>query len=466
MNKLTFINHACFLLEDENALFLCDPWFEGKAFNNGWSLIDESYDNEQIIKFLKHKNKKLFIWYSHEHSDHFATNFIKCATTNNLKFEVIYKDSLDQRVSNYFKKQNIKVHLVSKEKPIYNVSKNIIISAHAFSYSKKHTDDSFALIKFNNLAILNLNDCEVNTEEDLNFIKSRVKKDTNQIDIIFSQFGYAGFCEPNNKISDRKATADNVISRINRLINFFNPSIFIPFASFMYFSNSKNFFMNDVQNNPTTLVKKLENTQYFKKISLLLPMKDFNTDDDLYIKIMNDKENAIKYWSDKYNHKINSFNQNPINDQIKVNMNEILNSFNNFKKKILKNYYLYLYFFKCLLFCKNNMPKIYEYLIPKFLINIFKKDQSIIVKIDDLDKLYEFNYFESKEVYNKKPDISLDANDLKYCFDFEYGYNTLEVNCKAKIFNQKKMFNFFRFFYYLKDGFTQSKLISNKIALK
>jgi restriction endonuclease S subunit len=112
------------------------------------------------------------------------------------------------------------------------------------------------------------------------------------------------------------------------------------------------------------------------------------------------------------------------------------------------------------------MPKIYEYLIPKFLINIFKKDQSIIVKIDDLDKLYEFNYFESKEVYNKKPDISLDANDLKYCFDFEYGYNTLEVNCKAKIFNQKKMFNFFRFFYYLKDGFTQSKLISNKIALK
>ena len=39
-NVLTFINHACFEIRTENALLRVDPWVEGTAFNNGWSLLD------------------------------------------------------------------------------------------------------------------------------------------------------------------------------------------------------------------------------------------------------------------------------------------------------------------------------------------------------------------------------------------------------------------------------------------
>ena len=35
-NVLTFINHACFTVQNESALLLVDPWLEAPAFNNGF----------------------------------------------------------------------------------------------------------------------------------------------------------------------------------------------------------------------------------------------------------------------------------------------------------------------------------------------------------------------------------------------------------------------------------------------
>ena len=37
--KLTWVNHASFMLELGNYHLICDPWIEGSAFNNGWNLL-------------------------------------------------------------------------------------------------------------------------------------------------------------------------------------------------------------------------------------------------------------------------------------------------------------------------------------------------------------------------------------------------------------------------------------------
>jgi UDP-MurNAc hydroxylase len=75
--KLTFLNHASFMIENNDSVLLIDPWYEGAAFNQGWSLLDTSIKNEDVVKKLIVSNKKIFIWFSHEHSDHFSVPFIK-----------------------------------------------------------------------------------------------------------------------------------------------------------------------------------------------------------------------------------------------------------------------------------------------------------------------------------------------------------------------------------------------------
>ena len=57
MPSLTFLNHASFALETEHSVLLVDPWFEGKAFHDGWELLDTSVSNSEIIsKFFETDN--------------------------------------------------------------------------------------------------------------------------------------------------------------------------------------------------------------------------------------------------------------------------------------------------------------------------------------------------------------------------------------------------------------------------
>ena len=69
--KIQFINHACFTIEVNNNLLMFDPWFEGKVFNDSWSLIKETNINDIEIKKLK------VILISHEHPDHLHWGTLK-----------------------------------------------------------------------------------------------------------------------------------------------------------------------------------------------------------------------------------------------------------------------------------------------------------------------------------------------------------------------------------------------------
>jgi L-ascorbate metabolism protein UlaG (beta-lactamase superfamily) len=40
--NIEFINHSSFILEQDNLRIMCDPWVEGKAFAESWSLITKT----------------------------------------------------------------------------------------------------------------------------------------------------------------------------------------------------------------------------------------------------------------------------------------------------------------------------------------------------------------------------------------------------------------------------------------
>ena len=75
--KINFINHACFIVESKNKKVMCDPWFKGNIFDNGWSLLHEV--NSPDPKDYD------YVWISHEHPDHFRPNLFCNGTIPNQK---------------------------------------------------------------------------------------------------------------------------------------------------------------------------------------------------------------------------------------------------------------------------------------------------------------------------------------------------------------------------------------------
>ena len=63
--KVTFLNHACLVVETKNLKFATDPWILGPAFCRGWWLSKNSPENS-----FDELNSCNFIYISHNHPDH------------------------------------------------------------------------------------------------------------------------------------------------------------------------------------------------------------------------------------------------------------------------------------------------------------------------------------------------------------------------------------------------------------
>ena len=100
--KITWVNHAGYVLSHKNINFLVDPWHSGTAFNNGWALLADTYFPEQIAKSITH------IWISHEHPDHFSSqNLIQLRKINKEKIKVFFQETKDKRVYNFLLLYNV-----------------------------------------------------------------------------------------------------------------------------------------------------------------------------------------------------------------------------------------------------------------------------------------------------------------------------------------------------------------------
>ena len=168
--ELKFINHACYYIKSKNTILICDPWIEGFAFNSGWSMLDRSSSNKETINDLNKSKKKIFIWYSHEHSDHFSISFLKEIHTIIPNITVIFQKTLDKRVVKFLNSKKIHfIEAIDGERIILDSKLSIYIWAHK-------NGDSFSLIKYKNLKILNLNDCIVDNKKEAKKISYKIQK--------------------------------------------------------------------------------------------------------------------------------------------------------------------------------------------------------------------------------------------------------------------------------------------------
>lgn len=445
--KLKFINHASYILENNNAILLHDPWLEGNAFNNGWSLLSKEITNKDLINYLKETKKNIYIWISHEHSDHFSISFIKSLQAAGVKSKFFFHTTTDKRVVKYLDsiKANVTECLEGKE---YKLDNDFHISVYAYSGG-----DSFCCVRINNINILNINDCVIANEKEAKQVLERLPNNL-KIDILFTQFGYANWIGRYEDAHLRIKSAEEKFLRIHNQNKIFNPKVIIPFASFIYFCKKDNFYMNDQQNFPYKLRESILLQKIQRKINFMKPNQEIILDNYFLQNLQEKTLEAEKYW--------NSF-ESIIKNKDKFNDFQPLESTS--EKDLLalgKKYFAGVR--------HHTLGAVTIFELFKILV------KPVHFHVYDLDKIFRLSYISGITKQNNADiDLSIHSSELSFILKNEFGWNTLNVSGAFKATHSEitNVNKFFRWQDAIKNGFsfknlrhsikTASRFVTNKI---
>lgn len=383
--SIKFINHASVVISNGKTSVLSDPWYTGDAFHKGWNLLYET-PSQEVLKML---DDITHIWISHEHPDHFSISFFKsfAQKIKDLSIKILFQKTKDKRVLKFLSAQGFEIQELE-----FN-QRTLINNDFVVTCIKDGFYDSGLLIENNDEKILNLNDCEVTTENRANEVFSI----TGEVDVLLTQFSFAAWKGGKGNKRWRDEAAAEKINTMRLQIRKFNPKVVIPFASFVYFSNTENFYLNDAANNPRDLASKLENDSH--KILIMAPFDKVGGDNDFLA-----NETALAFWDKKYG------KAKPINKYKTIDLESLIDSFYQYCERIHKNNNMYL-------------VKILRTFSP---ISAFKpclihlNDLNVIIKFDYVSKLFEKT--------TEQAMISMHSESLNFIFKNSFGFDTLTVN--------------------------------------
>jgi hypothetical protein len=383
--SIQFINHASVIVSDGETSLLSDPWYTGDAFFKGWNLLSETTDRDvnQILKSVTH------IWISHEHPDHFSVSFFKSFSQiiKDLSITLLFQKTRDKRVFKFLTAQGFKVHELDFNRAL-SISNDFKVTC-----IKDGFYDSGLLIESHGEKILNLNDCEITTPNRADEVHSL----TGNVDVLLTQFSFAAWKGGEKNKRWRDEAAAEKIQTINLQIEKFSPNIVIPFASFMYFSNQKNFYLNDAANRPEDLTKKLK--KHASKLRIMLPLDSIGGPKQKF-----DNDNAIAFWKAKFQ------DIKPIHQYDSAQLNELEASFTSYCHRISKN---------------NNMS--FVRLIR--LVSPMSAFQPCVFLLEDLNVKIKFDYVNrSFAQTNEEAMLSMNSQCAKFIFDNPFGFDALTVN--------------------------------------
>lgn len=222
--KITFVNHASFLLEAKAGSIWCDPWTMGKVYNNLAALYSPS--------FQVPLDRVEYIWLSHEHSDHFHFPTLKAIPEADRKrITFLHQKHSSPRVIEAVRKLGFEKIIELPQYRWVKLKPDFDIFCGSIG-----TTDSFLVMRTEGETILNLNDC-ICTDSEIRYIH----RITGKLSLLLTQFSIAQW------IGNRADEIDAVQQKIREFkysVLTFQPGFTIPFASFGYSCNEENSWMN------------------------------------------------------------------------------------------------------------------------------------------------------------------------------------------------------------------------------
>ena len=380
--SIIFLNHSSFIFQTGTVKLLVDPWLYGSIFNEGWDLLSEE-DHGQVLSDITH------IYYSHEHPDHFHVPFLKSIDpARRTEITILFQQTYDQRVKNFCSNLGYKV-IEFEDQAEIKISENTEITIGKVPFF-----DSWINIKYGDMNILNVNDCVLEKPSAVRGIKDALNRN---IDILFTQFSYAGYLEK----SRQRVIAAEILEKIKMQDDVLSPGIIVPFASFLYFSHEENRFMNE---NGNTLRHAYEFIkQNCKAQPVVLRPNEYW---DLSEK---NNEESLAYWDDKFG-AIAGLPYHPASEELSAGelqelANDYLRSLRHTNNSFIINALSWI----------GVLPK-------------------INIKLTDLDKFFQFDLIKglraSEAEFSAHDCIALSSESLACIFKHDYGYDTVLVSAR------------------------------------
>ena len=402
LNKtsIQFINHASVLVKHGDISLLSDPWYQGEAFHKGWNLIHELSD-EEILSLL---NEVTHIWISHEHPDHFSIMFFKKfgEKIKDKNIQIIFQDTNDKRVESFLSKTGYDLKIIK-----FNTWLNLSNEFEILCFKDGFYDSGLA-IKTNDKTILNLNDCEIKDKKRCKEVFNIVGK----CDVLISQFSYAAWKGGIDNIQWRKLAAKEKLDTLRLQSDYFKPKVLIPFASYIYFSNQSNAYLNDSSNMPVDVINFFSDSKVNVNV-----MKPFEVFDDYNLEFNN--HDSVLFW-DKA---LKSAAEKDLKIYDEIHLDELKESFKKYKKRIFKNNTKWF-------------MRVVSIISP---IPAFKP---IIIKLIDININIKLDIF-SEDLLTTLDvaHISMSSESLNFILTNTFGFDTLTVN---GCFEEEKVSGFSR----------------------
>lgn len=225
--QITYLGHAGFLVETEQAILVTDPWLSPEgAFDSSWFQFPCNHGLAPFVREkLRNAAKRRYLYVSHEHRDHFDPAFLQTLPTEEMTFVVPR-----------FQRHVLRTEL-AKLRPA-----SLISCAHGQAvpipngYVKLYLDDSglnrdsAILIKADGLGFLDMNDCKLYDEV------ASIREQEGPISVLTCQFSGATWhptCyeyepEEYERISRQKLTGK--FEMVARAVEAVQPSLYLPSA--------------------------------------------------------------------------------------------------------------------------------------------------------------------------------------------------------------------------------------------
>ena len=405
---IKFLNHSSVLVSYKETKILCDPWFHGSAFQDGWSLLS---DNSHDINDLDFN----YIWISHEHPDHFS---IPTISSLKKKTKFIYQKTDDRKVLNYLTKKGHEVIEIEHN------SKTRIGDIDLILFICDGYDSSLLFDFENKYTFLNINDARVDLNNHLETeIFPHLKDKT--LDMVCFQFSYANWAGNKGDIEISNYQQKLIDDKNIHILSMLKPKQCMLMASYVYYSHEENQYWNE-NFHLKDVLKKLEVLSLNTQIIVPEINQEFNistkTSDKL---IKSASQSAADFWQNLHLSSKSKFKTKSIS-----NISELENEYYNFFDRLS---------------AKNKaINKLDAKLENLFSITIYLNDISALLKISLLKKKFEILNADC-DLGQVNFDISISSETYSFLMKNNFARGTVCINSRIH-FNYPTAYKFFTFF--------------------